>query len=72
MLDQQLLNLQGVIGKLANRLQRRLMAKQMRSWEFDLEEGLLDTARLDRVVTNPLYPLSFMMEHDTEFRDLTM
>ena len=69
MLDQQLLNLQGVIGKLANRLQRRLMAKQMRSWEFDLEEGLLDTARLDRVVTNPLYPLSFMMEHDTEFRD---
>ena len=45
------------------------MAKQMRSWEFDLEEGLLDTARLDRVVTNPLYPLSFKMEHDTEFRD---
>ena len=69
MLDQQLLNLQGVIGKLANRLQRRLMAKQMRSWEFDLEEGLLDTARLDRSSDKPLYPLSFMMEHDTEFRD---
>ena len=69
MLDQQLVNLQGVIGKLANRLQRRLMAKQMRSWEFDLEEGLLDTARLDRVVTNPLYPLSFKIEHDMEFRD---
>lgn len=69
MLDQQLTNLQGVIGKLANRLQRRLMAKQTRSWEFDLEEGMLDTARLDRVVTNPLYPLSFKMEHDMEFRD---
>ena len=69
MLDQQLTNLQGVIGKLANRLQRRLMAKQMRSWEFDLEEGLLDTSRLDRVVTNPLYPLSFKIEHDMEFRD---
>ncbi|MBE88371.1 MAG: cobaltochelatase subunit CobT [Rhodospirillaceae bacterium] len=69
MLDQQLTNLQGMIGKLANRLQRRLMAKQMRSWEFDLEEGLLDTSRLDRVVTNPLYPLSFKIEHDMEFRD---
>ncbi len=69
MLDQQLTNLQGMIGKLANRLQRRLMAKQMRSWEFDLEEGLLDTSRLDRVITNPLYPLSFKIEHDMEFRD---
>jgi len=69
LLDQQLVHLQGVIGKLANRLQRRLMAKQLRSWDFDLEEGLLDTSRLDRVVINPLHPLSFKMEHDTEFRD---
>jgi cobaltochelatase CobT len=68
-LDQQLAHLQGVIGRLANRLQRRLMAKQSRSWEFDLEEGILDAARLTRVVTNPLYPLSYKMEHETEFRD---
>lgn len=69
MLDQQLTHLQGIIGKLANRLQRRLMAQQQRSWDFDLEEGLLDTARLDRVVTNPAHPLSFKMEKDTNFRD---
>jgi cobaltochelatase CobT len=69
MLDQQLSHLQGIIGKLANRLQRRLLAKQTRSWEFNLEEGLLDTARLDRIVTNPLTPLSFKQEQDTEFRD---
>jgi len=69
MLDQQLSHLQGMIGKLANRLQRRLLAKQMRSWEFNLEEGLLDTARLDRIVTNPMAPLSFKQENDTEFRD---
>jgi cobaltochelatase CobT len=69
MLDQQLSHLQGMIGKLANRLQRRLLAKQMRSWEFNLEEGMLDTARLDRIVTNPLTPLSFKQENDTEFRD---
>ena len=69
MLDQQLGHLQGMIGKLANRLQRRLLAKQTRSWEFNLEEGLLDTARLDRIVTNPLTPLSFKRENDTEFRD---
>ena len=68
-LDQQLAHLQGVIGRLANRLQRRLMAKQSRSWEFDLEEGILDAARLTRVVTNPLYPLSYKMEHETDFRD---
>lgn len=68
-LDQQLAHLQGVIGRLANRLQRRLMAKQSRSWEFDLDEGLLDAARLTRVVTNPLYPLSYKIEHETEFRD---
>jgi cobaltochelatase CobT len=69
LLDQQLVHLQGVIGKLAHRLQRRLMAKQLRSWEFDLEEGLLDTSRLDRIIINPLHPLSFKVEHDMEFRD---
>ncbi len=69
MLDQQLTHIQGIIGKLANRLQRRLMAQQQRSWDFDLEEGLLDTGRLDRVVTNPLHPLSFKQEKDTKFRD---
>ena len=52
-LDQQLSHLQGVIGKLANRLQRRLMAQQNRSWEFDLDEGMLDAARLARIVANP-------------------
>jgi len=69
LLDQQLAHLQGVIAKLANRLQRRLMAKQTRSWDFNLEEGLLDTARLARVVVNPMHSLSFKQEKDTEFRD---
>lgn len=69
MLDQQLANLQNVVGKLANRLQRRLMAKQNRSWHFDLEEGMLDAARLARVVANPSLPLSYKQESDTEFRD---
>ena len=68
-LDQQLSHLQGMIGRLANRLQRRLMAKQQRSWLFDLEEGLLDSARLARVVANPVQPLSYKMESDTDFRD---
>ena len=68
-LDQQLNHLQGVVGKLANRLQRRLMAKQTRSWEFDLEEGLLDAGRLARIVTNPTHSLSFKWEKDTDFRD---
>jgi len=68
-LDQQLSHLQGVIAKLANRLQRRLMAKQTRSWEFDLEEGLLDTARLDRIIADPRHPLAYKQEKDTEFRD---
>ncbi len=68
-LDQQLSALQGVVTRLANRLQRRLLAKQNRSWEFDLEEGLLDVARLSRVMTDPLHPLSFKMEQDTDFRD---
>ena len=68
-LDQQLQHLQGVISKLANRLQRRLMAQQQRSWEFDLEEGLLDSGRLSRVVVNPLHALSYKRERETEFRD---
>ncbi len=68
-LDQQLSHLQGVVGKLANRLQRRLLAQQTRSWEFDLEEGMLDAGRLSRVVIDPVAPLSFKMETDTEFRD---
>jgi cobaltochelatase CobT len=68
-LDKQLANLQGVVGRLANRLQRRLMAQQNRSWEFDLEEGYLDPARLVRVVVDPMQPLSFKRERDTNFRD---
>ena len=68
-LDKQLASLQGVVGRLANRLQRRLMAQQNRSWDFDLEEGVLDTARLTRVVIDPMQPLSFKMERDTNFRD---
>jgi len=68
-LDQQLQHLQGVISKLANRLQRRLLAQQTRAWDFDLEEGLLDAGRLSRVVINPLLALSYKRERDTEFRD---
>ena len=68
-LDKQLSHLQGVVARLANRLQRRLMAQQNRSWEFDLEEGQLDPARLSRIIVDPLHPLSFKAEKDTEFRD---
>jgi cobaltochelatase CobT len=68
-LDRQLAHLQGVVSRLANRLQRRLMAQQMRSWEFDLEEGLLDAGRLARIVANPLHSLSFKREKETRFRD---
>ncbi|NNC73266.1 MAG: cobaltochelatase subunit CobT [Sphingomonadaceae bacterium] len=68
-LDQQLVHLQSAVTKLANRLQRRLMAQQTRSWDFDQEEGLLDAARLSRVVTNPTHSLSYKVETDTEFRD---
>ena len=64
-LDKQLSHLQGVVGRLANRLQRRLLAQQNRSWEFDLEEGILDPARLVRVVIDPHQPLSFKQEKDT-------
>src|SRR3546814_322937 len=68
-LDQQLTHMQGAVTKLANRLQRRLMAQQSRSWDFDQEEGLLDSARLARVVVNPTHSLSYKSERDTEFRD---
>jgi cobaltochelatase CobT len=68
-LDQQLIPLQGAVTKLANRLQRRLMAQQARSWDFDQEEGLLDAARLARVVINPAHSLSYKIERDTDFRD---
>ena len=68
-LDQQLVHLQGVIGRLANRLQRRLLARQTRAWEFDLEEGLLDSARLARVIANPYHSLSFKREKQTNFKD---
>jgi cobaltochelatase CobT len=68
-LDHQLSSLQSIIGRLANRLQRRLLAQQTRAWEFDLEEGQLDCARLARVVANPFHSLSFRREKETEFRD---
>src|SRR5262249_58364529 len=68
-LDQQFQPMAGVVARLANRLQRLLMAQQNRSWDFDLEEGLLDTARLPRVIIDPLHALSFKMERETDFRD---
>ncbi len=69
LLDTQLETLSGAVSRLANKLQRRLMAQQNRSWTFDLEEGMLDTARLTRVVTDPMAPLSFKVENETDFRD---
>lgn len=68
-LDQQLKPLQSVVGRLANRLQRRLLAQQNRSWSFDLEEGVLDASRLTRIITDPLSALSFKQEEDMPFRD---
>ena len=68
-LDQQLSNLQSVVTKLANRLQRRLMAQQNRSWDFDQEEGMLDAARLARVIVSPGSSLSYKIERETDFRD---
>ena len=68
-LDSQLTGLQGVVTRLANRLQRRLMAQQNRSWDFDQEEGLLDAARLARVVVSPGHSLSYKVERDQEFKD---
>lgn len=69
LLDQQLVSLQHTTSKLANRLQRRLMAKQNRTWEFDLEEGVLDAARLTQVVVDPVNPLAFKQEKEMQFRD---
>jgi len=68
-LDKQLQNLSSIVARLANRLQRRLMAQQNRSWEFDLEEGMLDPSRLPRIIIDPQQPLSFKREKDTDFRD---
>lgn len=68
-LDQQLASLSSVVSRLANKLQRKLMAQQNRSWTFDLEEGILDVARLTRVITDPTASLAFKEEEDTEFRD---
>ena len=68
-LDQQLLQLKNFISKLANKLQRKLLAKQNRSWDFDLEEGLLDTAKLPRIIMDPFNSLSFKKEKDIEFKD---
>ena len=69
MLDRHMENVTSIVGKLANRLQRKLMAHQNRSWDFDLEEGILDAAKLHRVVTQPLSPLSYKQEQDMKFRD---
>jgi len=68
-LDQQLQAMQGVVARLANKLQRLLMAQQNRTWEFDLEEGMLDAARLPRIIIDPMYALSFKQEKDMDFRD---
>ena len=68
-LDQQLQQMQGVVSRLANKLQRLLMAQQNRTWEFDIEEGLLDTSRLPRIIIDPMYPLSYKREKDMVFRD---
>ncbi len=69
LLDSQLTHIQGIITKLANRLQRKLMAQQQRAWEFDLEEGMLDTGRLARIIANPSIPLAYKQEKQTEFKD---
>jgi cobaltochelatase CobT len=68
-LDQQLQHMHAVVAKLANRLQRRLLAQQTRAWEFDLEEGILDSARLSRIIVDPLLALTYKRERDTDFRD---
>jgi len=68
-LDQQLIGFQDLITKLANKLQRQLLAKQNRSWEFDLEEGLLDSSKLTRIIMDPYNSLSFMKEKDLDFKD---
>lgn len=69
MLDRQMQPVQGAVIRLANKLQRLLLAQQLRAWDFDLEEGVIDAARLARIVVNPLEPLSYKMERETDFRD---
>jgi cobaltochelatase CobT len=68
-LDKQLVSLHGAVARLANRLQRRLLAQQNRGWDFDLDEGMIDAARLARVIVDPMHPLSYKQERDTQFRD---
>jgi cobaltochelatase CobT len=68
-LDKQLLALHGAVARLANRLQRRLLAQQNRGWDFDLDEGMIDAARLARVIVDPMHPLTFKQERETTFRD---
>ena len=68
-LDKQLPALHGAVARLANRLQRRLLAQQNRGWDFDLDEGMIDAARLARVIVDPMHPLTFKQERDTQFRD---
>ncbi|MEL6298062.1 MAG: cobaltochelatase subunit CobT [Pseudomonadota bacterium] len=68
-LDKELRNLSGAVSRLANKLQRKLMAQQNRAWDFDLEEGALDVSRLTRVIIDPMYALSYKAERDTDFRD---
>jgi cobaltochelatase CobT len=68
-LDKQLQTLHGAVARLANRLQRRLLAQQNRGWDFDLEEGMIDAARLARIVVDPTHPLTFKQERETSFRD---
>jgi cobaltochelatase CobT len=68
-LDKQLVALHGAVARLANRLQRRLLAQQNRGWDFDLDEGMIDASRLARVIVDPMHPLTFKQERDTQFRD---
>ena len=68
-LDKELRSLSGAVSRLANKLQRKLLAQQNRAWDFDLEEGMLDVARLTRIVIDPMQPLSYKRERDTDFRD---
>ena len=68
-MDQQLISFQDLITKLANKLQRELLAKQNRAWEFDLEEGLLDSSKLPRIIMDPYNSLSFKKEKDLDFKD---
>jgi cobaltochelatase CobT len=68
-LDKQLVALHGAVARLANRLQRRLLAQQNRGWDFDLDEGMIDAARLARVIVDPMHPLTYKQERDTQFRD---